>query len=502
MNNDYESEWERYEEHIREQEAAREEEATEQWSREREDTALELSPKQQLVADFAKSDDRHCLAYGAIRSGKTFAMVRSFFEYTTHPDRAGYLHLICAQVIHLIRNEIFPIMRDLAQARGPNFTAGFNERTYMIYVGMRKNDRDIVDLEQPHTRYQLVAGTEKDTFYRVMGLTIHSAYFDEVCYVDKSFFQQMRGRLTFPDSKGFYCTNPATPRHWFKQDYIDRGYIDETHHFTFEDNPFLTEEYKADQRRNFVPGTAEHDRYILGVWAAAEGSIYRSYEVVDHEELLGDRLSSTPSDYLDRVIVGHDHGVGDPCVFQPIGEIGLDGVRLDYEDEGKAGWQRCRHIVFPALRIEDARSDEDVRNRLLEWIRENFGRNIHLYFVRDVAPVAANFNRELRRDKRIGRFKSWRIGSAYAVRGVGGMYGGSDRRALLYSIRKTNGLLASRRLIIDQRCKHLLDEIDGYEWMPDQREEQPKDGNDHHLDALRNAAMKIDVRVGGRLKRD
>ena len=466
---------------------------------------MELSEKQSEVVQFADVDGDFCFTHGAIRSGKTTACVIAFYNYITHPDRAGHLHLICAQSINVIRRDIFELIRKLAESAGDNWTASFNERGSTIYIGQRRRDNGyLVDTREPHTKIIVCAGADEDTFHRIMGLTIHSVFFDEVVLVPKSFFQNTIGRMTFPDSKGFFSTNPGTPRSWLKTDYLDRGQFEMVRHFTFEDNPFLSDAYKERQRNNFVPGTAHFNRYILGEWVASEGAIFREWSTINLEEALGARWNpQAPSEMFNRVIIGHDHGISDPCIFQPV--VQIDGATLRYERIDEETGEVSRHsnryeyVVLPALRIEEAMSDREILDRFLLWMVDCFGQNVPTTFVRDVAPVAANFNREMRKDRRILRMKmDYRHAYARAFRPE---FGTNPDRGLLDSIAHLNTRLISREMVIDEGCTGLLDELDGYEWAPNQRNERPKDGDDHHIDALRGAAKVIGRRTIGRLVR-
>ena len=61
--------------------------------------------------------------------------------------------------------------------------------------------------------------------------------------------------------------------------------------------------------------------------------------------------------------------------------------------------------------------------------------------------------------------------------------------------------LVSREIVIDERATGLLNELDSYEWVPGQRNDRPKYGDDHHIDALRNAAKLIGRKTIGPIRR-
>ena len=171
----------------------------------REESALAegLSPKQaKVVAWQAATDESLCLSVGAVRSGKTHASVRAFVEWTRTPEHWGYLHLILAQSLNVIRNDIFRMIVDYVEGENDRYTADFSVFNSELVIGFKKKGRSLdVDKNRPHTKYLTVAGDDDDTFRRVMGCTAHSMLFDELTLVPQSFFTGALGRLSYNNSK-------------------------------------------------------------------------------------------------------------------------------------------------------------------------------------------------------------------------------------------------------------------------------------------------------------
>lgn len=92
-----------------------------------------------------------------------------------------------------------------------------------------------------------------------------------------------------------YC-NPDGPYHWFKTDWIDKAekkkivYL----HFTMDDNLSLSERIKK-RYRSMYTGVF-YKRYILGLWAVAEGIIYDMFSEEKH-------VISEPQSYVGRKYV-------------------------------------------------------------------------------------------------------------------------------------------------------------------------------------------------------
>ena len=121
----------------------------------------------------------------------------------------------------------------------------------------------------------------------------------------ESFVNQATGRCSVKGSKFWFNCNPDGPYHWFKVNWIDKstGYLGKEEgqkdqqesgsrrqgaglkellylHFTMDDNLSLDEEVKARYRSMYIG--VFFKRYILGLWAAAEGVIYDMFDEARH----------------------------------------------------------------------------------------------------------------------------------------------------------------------------------------------------------------------------
>ena len=112
---------------------------------------------------------------------------------------------------------------------------------------------------------------------KIRGLTLQGAYCDELTQFPQDFFTMLLSRLRRPGSKLFATTNPDTPRHWLKTDYIDRSdeldFLDVR--FSLEDNTSLPADYVENIKREYTG--VYYERFILGRWVLAEGLIYRIF---------------------------------------------------------------------------------------------------------------------------------------------------------------------------------------------------------------------------------
>ena len=282
----------------------------------------------------------------------------------------------------------------------------------------------------------------------IRGMTILGAYADEVTTLPKEYFQMLLSRLRVTGRKGglasklFATTNPDQPRHWFKVDYLDNPRASaewRRFHFTINDNPRLSKEYirKLDSQYTGV----WHDRFIKGLWVAAEGAIWGSFDRGLH---VVERGLMPP---MERILgVGIDYGT----VHRTAGILlGYAKNRLWVMDEwappvGLAPSQYSLH--FRTWR--DKLGDEP------EWVW--------------VDPAARDFREQLYYD------------------GVGNA--AKAFNAVVPGIRIVNSMLATGRLMISEQAKELIDEMPGYVWdskAAERGEESPVKENDDFCDALR-----------------
>ncbi|MBR5586777.1 MAG: PBSX family phage terminase large subunit, partial [Clostridia bacterium] len=112
---------------------------------------------------------------------------------------------------------------------------------------------------------------------KIRGMTLMGAYCDELTLMSESFFSMLLSRLSEKGAALFATTNPDSPYHWLKRNYIDRAkqldMLVET--FLLTDNTFLDKKYVESLKKEYTG--VYYDRYILGKWKAAEGIIYRSF---------------------------------------------------------------------------------------------------------------------------------------------------------------------------------------------------------------------------------
>jgi len=136
---------------------------------------------------------------------------------------------------------------------------------------------------------------------KLRGSSIKYCYGDEVADWSEDVFNLLKSRL----DKSYSCFdgtyNPQGPEHWlhtFLQS--DADIFSQT--YGIDDNPFLPPEFVKNLKAEYA-GTVLYDRYILGLWAAAEGALFTTYpKYTDDATLLRDGIA-----HIDAAYGGEDY---------------------------------------------------------------------------------------------------------------------------------------------------------------------------------------------------
>lgn len=108
---------------------------------------------------------------------------------------------------------------------------------------------------------------------KIRGSSIKYCYGDEVATWNPDVFSMLKSRLDKPYSKFDGTLNPESPHHWVKE-FLDSDADIYWQSYSLDDNPTLDPAFVENLKREYA-GTVYYDRYVLGLWTAAEGAIYR-----------------------------------------------------------------------------------------------------------------------------------------------------------------------------------------------------------------------------------
>lgn len=242
-----------------------------------------FSVKQREFLDNA--DRRWNIKYGATRSGKTY------LDYYVIPKRIrnvaneqGLIVILGNTKGTLQRNVIEPLQdiwgtELVSDIKSDNTAFLFGEKCYCLGADNKKH----ID--------------------KIRGSSFKYCYGDEVATWDEGVFQMLKSRLDKPYSKFDGTCNPEGPSHWFKK-FLDSNADIYQQKYTLYDNPFLAKEVLQALETEYR-GTVFFDRYILGDWKAAEGTIYMLFA-----DKTKDFLVDNIKEELAIVTIGVDYGAG------------------------------------------------------------------------------------------------------------------------------------------------------------------------------------------------
>ena len=137
---------------------------------------------------------------------------------------------------------------------------------------------------------------------RLRGSSIKYCYGDEVTTWHPDVFDMLKSRLDKSYSVFDGTCNPDNPRHWFKQ-FLESDADIYQQAYSLDDNPYLDPAFVANLKKEYA-GTVLYDRYILGLWVAAEGVIYRLFADKPDRYI----IREAPS--IIRATIGVDFGGG------------------------------------------------------------------------------------------------------------------------------------------------------------------------------------------------
>jgi PBSX family phage terminase large subunit len=394
---------------------------------------------QKFITRHPKNDSFLSVLSGAVRSGKTFAMIPKILfgllNYNIPGDRI-----------------IFGVSKETI------YKNVLNELFNFVGTDKYKYNRQSGELWICGDLWSVVGAKDEGSEKYIRGRTVGIAYGDELSMIPQSFFEMMLTRLSPEGSRLYGTTNPDSPYHYLYVDYINNdekkakpNYIF-VEQFSLDDNLSLSEETKERYRTSFK-GVFKK-RMIDGLWVVAEGAIYKDCY---SDELLYDD-DSRPIGLLgaggyQSMYVPIDYGTGNPTVF------------LWIVDDGNTFWIEDEY--YYDSRDTDStggvqKTDGQYVKDLIEWMAKRCPGAECI-----IDPSAASLKAEM------------------ALQGV---WHSDANNEVLDCIRVVSSLLAQKKIRIHKRCKNHIKELQTYAWNPRQQKlgiDEPMKTHDHSCDALR-----------------
>lgn len=237
-----------------------------------------ISHKQKKILAFPYSRYDALICDGAVRSGKTSIMMWAFVRWAME-NFSGQRFGVCGRTVDsCTKNIIVP------------FTAMSLAKERYI-VRWRRGDKVMEVRRGAVTNYfEVFGGKDEASYTLIQGRTLAGVLLDEVVLMPRSFVEQALARCSVDGARLWFSCNPGSPHHWFYQEWIKRSrernalYL----HFEMTDNPGLSKR-TLERYENMYAGIF-YDRYVRGLWVAAEGIVYKDFANDTEKYLIGDPL--------------------------------------------------------------------------------------------------------------------------------------------------------------------------------------------------------------------
>ena len=237
-----------------------------------------ISAKQKKILAYPYSKYDALICDGAVRSGKTSIMMWAYVRWAME-NFSGQRFGVCGRTVDsCTKNIIVP------------FTAMSLAKERYI-VRWRRGDKVMEVRRGAVTNYfEVFGGKDEASYTLIQGRTLAGVLLDEVVLMPRSFVEQALARCSVDGARLWFSCNPGSPHHWFYQEWIKRSrernalYL----HFEMTDNPGLSKR-TLERYENMYAGIF-YDRYVRGLWVAAEGFVYKDFANDTEKYLIGDPL--------------------------------------------------------------------------------------------------------------------------------------------------------------------------------------------------------------------
>lgn len=389
---------------------------------------MRLTKKQnEVLKEVRKKQPKITVLYGGKRAGKTFLAILMFLSHVANYEGQGLSFVIGGVNRSSIERNVISEIE--------------------LLTGMDIKLDQASSFQLFGNRVYCFDGALASSWKKARGFTSAGALLNEATALHDSFIKEIISRCSYRGARIIADTNPESPSHPIKKDYIDKSgqklSTGRTNilsfHFTLFDNETLDEEY-VESIVQSTPSGAFTDRDIYGRWVSREGAVYSDFD----RGLNGIEDDFLDSLTFDRIIIGVDWGYEHYGSMIPIGVIGDEYFILD-EFVG-------RHM------------DIEYWSGVAETLEEQY---IHEY-------PKPTFYCDSARPEYIARLQE------------DGRDAIGANKSIIPGVAMIGRLIKTRRLKVPiHRMARFEEEIDNYVW--DIRNDRPKQEYDDVLDAVRYA---------------
>ena len=379
-----------------------------------------LSQKQ--IESYVDSNARLNFWEGAVRSGKTFISIVRFMKALKNGP-PGHAMIVGVSRDAIQRN----ILSELCSL-----------------IGAPVPTPKAMQLNLFGRTIFIVGANDERAQKRIQGSTLAIAYVDELTNIPMGFFRMLLSRLSVTGAQLFGTTNPDSPFHWLKTDFLAKTDLDmKVFKFKLDDNPSLSQAYINNLKKEY--SGLWYKRYIDGEWVLAEGTVYDQFDEDDH-------ILDMPPGLAEYYTIGIDYGTSNPTAFSLIG----------YSKKCYPNVWMEREYYYDSRAMNRQKTDTETCDDLIAFIGDKVVRCIY------VDPSAASFKVEMQR------------------RGVQGVMDANND--VINGIRYVGNLLTNGTFKVLRCCSNMIREFQTYRW--DEKaslkgEDKPIKEFDHIADSLR-----------------
>ena len=391
-----------------------------------------ISEKQKKILAFPYSKYDALICDGAVRSGKTTIMTVSFIRWAME-NFSGQRFGLCGKTVDsCIKNLIEPyISMSYAKKR---YTLRWRRSQKILEV---RRGRKV-------NFFEVFGGRDESSFALIQGRTLAGVLLDEVVLMPESFVNQALARCSVEGSRTWFSCNPDHPKHWFKENWIDKR---EEHnalylHFEMTDNPSLSAKKLAWYQSTYTG--VFYDRYVRGLWVAAEGLVYPMFDAERH--IIKGNPPETDGDYY----VSSDYGIQNPNVFL-----------LWRREKGSKRWICLKEDYYSGREEKKQLTNSQLVDRLDAMLGSIRPKRVI------IDPSAASMKAELHRR---------------------GYHTQDANNTVLEGISDVCSMLGAGNLAFMPCCENTIKEFGAYLWDAkaiDRGEDAPLKESDHCQDAIR-----------------
>lgn len=360
------------------------------------------------------------LLEGSVSSGKTWiSLVLWAFWVKTMPEDS--LYMMCAKSLTTLKRNCLILLQDLV-----------GENNFKFSIPAKEG-------ELFGRKILFEGANDSRSEAKIRGLTLQGAYCDELTQFPRDFFTMLLSRLRLPEAKLIATTNPDSPSHWLKTDYIDRqdslDMLDIK--FLLDDNSTLPEDYVENIKREYTG--VFYERFILGLWVLAEGLIYPNYQ---------EAIAEAPNTPIEAKCLSIDYGTQNPF------------AALFWEKHGGV-WYAIKEYYYSGRATNRQKTDDEYGEDMDKFVEPYLLQGERLETIID--PSAASFIALLKK-------KSWS-----KVR--------TADNAVEDGIRETASAMHRGLIKFSPTLKNWRKECESYVW--EEGTDKPLKENDHLMDSMR-----------------